>query len=406
MAEARGRMPVKPLLIISDAPTAGTGLGRICGDIALRIAENMPEVFRVATFGYGGVVSRHLPYHQYIMEAVKSDWIVPTLPEVWKDWAGQENGIILTIWDLSRLGWLLRPDIQCENPILRDFLLKKPFKTWTYLPIDAEGPQGKLTYPLRETLKGADRVLAYGKWAAGIVDRTRNLSEGTCEYLPHGIDSKVFYERDRRYCRSFFPAITQSFTVTGSSVKPIGNHEIVVGMVCTNQSRKDFGLAIEAFSKIPQVQKRLWIKADSLERYWSIPALLLDFGIEHNTVITQMDLSDDQMAQAYSACDLMFAPGLGEGFGYPISEALFCGTPCVHGNYGGAPEWMESPDMLVDPVAYRYEGVYSCKRPVFSPQDWADKAVSLIDKRCNHNGDIDWVTLWPKWKQWLLEGLE
>lgn len=391
-------------MVLSDAPTAGTGLGRIGGDLARKIAENMSDVFRVCTFGYGGVVSRHLPYHQYIMEGVK-DFVVPTVPEVWRDWAGEEKGILFVVWDLSRLGWLLRPELQCENPILREFLLKKPFKVWTYLPIDAEGPNGKLTYPLKETLQGADRILAYGKWAADIVDRTRNVKEGTCDYLPHGINSAVFYERDRMFCRSFFPSITQSFTITGSSVKPLGNQELTVGCVATNQTRKNLQLAIEAFSKIPHTRKRLWIKTDVMERHWSIPALLLDYGVEHNTAITLADLTDDQMAQAYSAMDLTFAPGLGEGFGYPISESLFCGTPCIHTDYGGAPEWMGNPYLLVKPIAYYYEGIYSCKRPVCSAQDWADKAISLIGKRCNHNGDIDWNTLWPRFEAWFREGL-
>lgn len=390
-------------MILSDAPTAGTGLGRASGDIAIRIAEKMPDVFRICTFGYGGVVSRHLPYHQYIMEGNK-DWVSPTLPDVWRDWAGEEKGILLTIFDLSRLGWLLRPELQCENAILREFLLKKPFRTWTYLPIDADGPQGKLTYPLKENLKGADRVLAYGKWATDIVDRTRGTSEGTCEYLPHGINSDVFYERDRRYCRSFFPSITQSFTITGSSVKPIGNQEIVCGIVATNQTRKDFPLAIEAFSKLPRTEKRLWIKTDTLERHWSIPALLLDYGIEHNTVITLADLTDEQMAQAYSACDLTLAPGA-EGWGFPIAESLACKTPVVTGDYAGGGE-LVPPEMRVSPAAFRYEGVWSCKRPVYNPHDWVEKAEEWIGKRANLDEQYVWNNLWPRWENWLREGVK
>lgn len=398
-------MKPAPLMILSDSPSAGSGLGRIAGDLACRIAEKLPDTFRICTFGYGGVSSRHLPYHQYTMEGV-NDWICPTLPEVWDDWAKNEKGVLLTIWDLSRLGWLLRPEKQCENQGIRDFLLKKPFQTWAYLPIDAEGPHGRLTFPLRETLKGVDRVLTYGKWAAGIVDRTLDRAEGTCEYLPHGIDSYTFYEHNRLTCRAFFPSITQSFTITGNPVSRIGADEVLVGCVCTNQTRKNLQLAIEAFSLIPNPRKRLWIKTDILERHWSIPALLLDYGVAHQTCITLNSLTDSQMAQSYSACDITFAPGLGEGMGYPIFESLFCGTPCIHANYGGAPEWMNNPDLLINPIAYYYEGAYACKRPISSARDWADRAMTLVGKRCNHDGKIDWVNLWPLWENWLREGLK
>ena len=109
------------------------------------------------------------------------------------------------------------------------------------------------------------------------------------------------------------------------------------------------------------------------------------------------------MACAYSASDITLGIGLGEGYGYPIQESLFCGTPCVHTNYGGAPEYIKNDDLLVDPIAYRYEGVYACRRPVCSAQDWADKANSLIGKRTNHNSALEWDHLWPKWEAWFRE---
>ena len=42
-----------PLLILSDAPTAGTGLGRITRDIAKRIRADLSDVFEVATLDTG-----------------------------------------------------------------------------------------------------------------------------------------------------------------------------------------------------------------------------------------------------------------------------------------------------------------------------------------------------------------
>ena len=101
--------PPFPLLILSDAPSASSGLGRICRDLATRIHERMSDVCKVATLGYGGPGSCKLGFQQYTIEGM-SDWVVPTLPEVWKDFAGEEKGAVLSIWDASRLAWYAQPE--------------------------------------------------------------------------------------------------------------------------------------------------------------------------------------------------------------------------------------------------------------------------------------------------------
>ncbi len=100
--------PPVPLLILSDAPSSGTGLGRITKELATRIHIYMGDACRVATLGYGGPGSRELPFPQYAIEDI-GEWIVPALPEVWQDFAGDQKGILFTIWDLSRLMWFAQP---------------------------------------------------------------------------------------------------------------------------------------------------------------------------------------------------------------------------------------------------------------------------------------------------------
>ena len=55
---------------------------------------------------------------------------VPELLDAWKDFSQGEDGVVFTIWNPSWLFWF--------PP------MKKPFTHWAYLPIDAEGPNGKL----------------------------------------------------------------------------------------------------------------------------------------------------------------------------------------------------------------------------------------------------------------------
>ena len=403
-----------PLMILSDAPTAGTGLARITRDLATRIAENLSDVYRVCTFGYGGMCSRNLPFHQYIIEGMH-EWVVPSLPEIWHDWAGKDTGILLTIWDAHRLSWLSQPErLGGENlakfPGLKEWAVKRPFKLFGYFPIDSSGPNDRLSFPLALTLGGFDRILAYGEFGEGVIRRSIGDEEADkrhLTHLPHGLCSDDFYQQDRALSRKLILQYTGAQTMlhmlgVDKTTAPIAEDEILIGCVCTNQARKDLQLAAETVAILSRNRRiRFWLHTDQLERAWSIPSLLVDYGILHNTIISMSNIPDLRMATAYSACDLTIAPGLGEGMGYPIFESLFCGTPCIHTNYGGAPQWMGNPDFLVEPVAYRYEGSYASKRPVCSAQDWADKANALLGKRINFSTDLDWDNLWPKWEHYL-----
>lgn len=405
----------RKLLTISDAISASTGLGRIHRDIVTRSLESLSDIYDIATMGYGGVGTTKIKVPQFPMEGM-NDFVLPTLPAVCRDFFGDEKGIILAIWDPSRMTWLASPkgcsELFTKFPDLQAWAIRRPFELWGYLAIDASGPNDRLTFPIMRTLLGFDRLLAYGQFGEDVIRRTIGDEESDKRHLthiPHGISSEIFYEVDRKLSRKLFLEYTGGANLLHilgmrDRTAPIGDDEILIGCVCTNQRRKDITLAAETISILARDRKvRFWLHTDTIDGERSIPNTLIDFGIIENTVLSLGIIPDDKMAIAYSACDLTLAPGLGEGMGYPIFESIFCGTPCLHGNYGGAPQWMATPDLLVEPIAYRYEGSYNCKRPVFSAQDWADKANYLIGKRMNHPGELDWANLWPRWNAWFRE---
>lgn len=395
-----------PLLILSDAPTAGTGLGRITRDIAKRIRADLSDVFEVATLGYGGSYSRSLDFPQYSMEM--KDWLVFNLPEVWRDFAGSRKGILMTIWDATRLLWLTHPE-NCPDPQLKKFLISQPFEKWAYLPVDATGPHDKLTGILKHTIEGFDRALAYSQWAHDILRRTLHPAMDV-DWVPHGIDTSVFYPRPRVQARHGFGQRINAKYVKG---KKLGQHVAIpddaflVGIVATNQIRKDWGIGLSTVAELAKERNTwVWIHVDEMERHWSIPALLNDFGLSENAIVTVADFSDEQMAWCYSACDCTLAIGLGEGFGFSAAESLACGVPTVAPDYGGG-EFIPR-EFLVKPAAWRIEGPYNCIRPVMSAKDFA----AVARKQKNHHTvcpeSIDWngPTLWKLWKEWLLKGLK
>jgi glycosyltransferase involved in cell wall biosynthesis len=306
--------------------------------------------------------------------------------------------------------WLARPDQGVDarqEPKLYKFLQQRPFLKVGYFPIDAAGINGKFCLALAETYKGYDRVLAYTKWAEQLLLQTLGAEESkkrALGSLPHGIDTSVFYPRPRQEARLAFrdrligPELASRYPLN------VGN-KLCIGIVATNQSRKDFGLGIEAVAKIARTKDIvLWIHTDIPERQWSIPGLLQDFGLTRDAFLTVGHRTDEELAQSYSACDVTLGIGLSEGWGFPLAESLACGCPVVHGSVGGGAEVVPEA-FQVHPAAYRLEGPYSIYRPVFTPAEWAEKALEIADTSMERksllDSSLDWTNLWPRWSAWF-----
>ena len=393
-----------PILIFSDAVGASSGLARITRDLALRIHKHMPE-FKIASIGYGSPGSSKFGWTQFYWP-FREDYVIPDLQEIWQDFAGDEPGIFMTIHDASRMLWLSHPEqvLEFRDPRqvrLAHFIKKAPFRKVGYFPIDAAGIDGKFTLCLKETYRGYDRVLAYTEWARKLLENTlasEDVKRTGLSYIPHGIDTDVFYPRDQEESRyNFFEhvAIKHQLSLSGKTV---------VGIVATNQSRKDFGLAFSALREVNRTKELvIWIKTDILERTWSLAGLAKDFGM--NAFVTLSELTDEQMAHAYSACDCLIGPGP-EGWGFPLSEALACGCPVVTGSMAGASQFVPER-MMVDPIATRIESPYSVIRPVYDPMQWAKKIVEVADYSGNRvsllSSRYSWNNLWEQeWKPYFL----
>jgi glycosyltransferase involved in cell wall biosynthesis len=348
----------------------------------------MPDVFRVGTVGYGGSGSRKFPWPDYHLHSI-DNWLVPELPSIWEDFAGEEEGILMCVWDASRLWWLGTPTT-CELPHLRRWAREAKVKKWIYGAIDAEGPNGKLPYRIEETYKGFDRILDYSAFSSKIT--------GHPDHLPHGIDTTVFYPRDHNEARASF---------IKSGFKDLLPDSLLIGIVATNQARKNWQLGIETCKILLDrgYDVRVWAHTDLLERYWSLTNLVTDYGLVGRVAITMQRFTDDLMATMYSACNVTLGIGP-EGFGYPVAESLACGVPCIVGSYGAQAEFTPK-QMQVDPIAYFYEGAYCSERPVHDATKWADR-VEANGRTASIPESIDWngPTLWPRWESWFREGVQ
>lgn len=394
-------MPPVPLLFLSDSPELPTGLGRITRDLAT-LASRLPE-FRVGVLGRGGNGSRQLPFVPYNF-GESEQWGENVIERVWDDFAGDMRGIIFTIWDTTRLAWFAQPSY-LRGGSLRNFLEAGHFSRWGYFPIDSIGPRGRLSILPRSTLLGYDRVLAYTSWASSLI--TCSIGDEAAvrrgvDWLPHGLNLRVFTPHDKREARKVLGGVVHA-------------NDLLVGVVMTNQARKDWGLTATICAELRKcfgATIRFWWHVDVLERHWSINALLTDFGLSDCTVVSH-HWEDAELARAYSACDLTMLPSLGEGFGYPIVESLACGTPVLHGDYAGGAELIPKPEWKVPVQAWRLGTQYNCLRPVFDPDEWVSRAAAVLSQAqperdfCRASVEhLDWARLWKGcWKKWLMEGL-
>jgi glycosyltransferase involved in cell wall biosynthesis len=138
-------------------------------------------------------------------------------------------------------------------------------------------------------------------------------------------------------------------------------------------------------------------------------ALADEFGMRPRMIFTNWHLDDDAMSWAYAACDVTLGIGSGEGWGLPNSEALACGVPCITGDYAGAAEFTPTA-FKIEPAAFRLDGYYCNKRPVFRATDWADKVLEVFSNRETPRVSLLdpkylWKNCWPEWEAWLLEGV-
>lgn len=387
-----------PILFLSDAPDQHTGLARIARDLATLTATS--HRFRVGYLGRGSIGDRRMPWTSYSYPADTGGWGEEYVANVWRNFSDGEDGIIFSNWDLSRLGWFLRPEHMRED--IAAFLgPQRTFAKWIYTPVDSVGPNNTtLPVEMAHAAMGADRLIVPSEWAAGVVGRHRP----DVEWLPHGIFTDTFHP---------IPQAKQTLGIPASS--------IMIGCVMANQARKDWPAAMECAAALMQKYGSerfgMWCHTDMElggHSYWNLLALAADYGVGGCVKITT-NLTDHQLALHYSACDCTILPSACEGFGYPIAESMACGTAAVVTNYAAGQELVEE-GCRVDPVAYRVDTQHNVKRAVLSGYGFAAKVEQQVELKKGdeeYRGEqlvelvrhLDWRKLKHQWLRWLHQGL-
>lgn len=388
----------KRILVVGDAPSEATGLGRIARELSALLHESG---WRVAQLGINHDPQSSWPWPTYALTD-HANWGFRDLPEALERF---EPEVVFTVWDPYRCFGLLHSEE--GDPVNVGVLRRYGAELWGYFPVDAVDPWGGFGGPPAEVLRYYKRILAYGGFGAqALLAALQRLTpgeaprlDGPITWLPHGLSDiwQPLGEEERKTARAM-----------RAKEWGIPEDATLIGCVAANQPRKDFGLLFATWSRLRALEVTFsrkfyfWLHTDRLEHAWSVTQLAGMYRLVDRLRVS-LRLDDAQLREWYACCDLTLAPGLGEGFGYPILESQACGVPVLHGDYGGGAEWVPV-DHRVPRTAYRLEGLHGLVRPVFDPSAWTEAALRTLDEQPPQLTDVSglrWKALWQEWRQWF-----
>lgn len=391
-----------PFLLLGDHPALPTGLGRIARDVAHGVIGDVQagllpalDVVQVGWREEPGWEWAKWPVYQ--LTSLPDDWGASVLQGLWAQRWGNTPGILMTIWDPIRCFEIAR--------------MRGPWDRWGYFPIDAWNANGGLSGPASEVVARYDRVLGYGRWGSQVLKSAR---PGPVSYLPHGLELHTWKSWDD----------DEEHTFASRFLGPrFRADHVLIGTVASNQPRKDWGVVAQTLQLLRQrgVNAYGWWHTDEIVgKAWSLVQLVEDCGLGRKVTITtpRDGVDDSALAALYRRCAVTVAPGLGEGFGYPIVESLAAGTPCVHSTYGGGTELVPRPEWTIPVRMERLESPHAVRRPVYSAEDFANAVMRAMEWQAQVGEGIareycrgavahlEWSQLWPRWRSWIRQGLE
>lgn len=140
--------------------------------------------------------------------------------------------------------------------------------------------------------------------------------------VPFGVSHNVYYPRPKSESRQ---------TVSGGV---LSGEAFVIGFVGKNQPRKRLDLALEIFADLVYTYGLsdvylYFACGPEIASSIDVGSLVRFYGLQGKVLYNNQVLSEDLLAQVYSACDVLLSTSQGEGFGLTTLEAMACGVPCV-----------------------------------------------------------------------------
>lgn len=316
----------------SNSPGQPTGYGQQAQYLIDRLKRDGANVASLSNYGQEGLIGNYaspfgnVPVYPRGLDPYSND-VGPMHHAHWKSQNPKQADALITLYDV----WVLKG------------------KAWDEINIGSWVPNDHVNLnPLVENWLRKDNVTPIAMAPNGV--RLMEAKGIECEYVPHGIDTKIFKPTGKilgQETRDYM-GITDHF---------------LIGMNAANKAsglihRKAFSENLLAFSIFRQKHPDavLYLHTDPLGQSggWNLLKILQSFGIPKDAVMFppfidyKYGMPQESLAALYSAMDVFLATSYGEGFGLGTIEAQACGTRVIGSNWAATPDLVAEDGWLIE----------------------------------------------------------
>jgi glycosyltransferase involved in cell wall biosynthesis len=226
-------------------------------------------------------------------------------------WPG--TGHVPSVVTAHDLGYLHFPD-------------KHPIFEWLYL-----------NWSTRHSTRVAQRVIAVSKATAHDLTTLNGVPPSKIRVIYSGIDETLKPVKDP----AVIEALRRRLGIPGPYILHVGSI----------QPRKNLSRLVEAFAQIQDCVEGLCLVLAGRQGwgYRKLLGRIRRLGLAERVILPGY-IPDEDMATLYSGALAYAFPSLYEGFGFPVLEAMVCGTPVVCANSSSLPELAGDAALTVAPT--------------------------------------------------------
>jgi len=368
------------VLLWSPAIFVRTGYGKNMFGLALRLKKAGHEV---KNFALTGLAFSKVPYP--ILECRDCEYKIPGryegrcprcggeceryIVEILPNNSGDYGQDWLNKWNLLE-GPFDAVIFHYDAWVLGGFSPPDKINLLWYSPVD----HSPVPPPLVNILNRGGRVIAMSRFAEEEFKKVGIPSI----YLPHAVDTKIFYPGDRNGARKRLELPEDCF---------------LISCIATNKGpRKNYGNMLRAYrdflNKIPRARENAFLflntnitagkdnpRGYNLREIWSYLGITERIKYTHPFFYEGIGFTEDELCDIYRASDWTVLTSLGEGFGIPCIESLACGVPVIFSNFSSLPE-------VVGPGGLPVEASERIPFELSSSFQWIPDSNQITERLC------------------------
>lgn len=189
---------------------------------------------------------------------------------------------------------------------------------------------------IRPAIWGADQVWVPSDWGRSVLI-AHGIPPHKIHVVPEGVDTDQFHAHGRT---PWTPARPFRFLTVGKYEQRKGINETLEAFAQVHGNRPDLELVIKSN-----------YFTDHARKYQDLQQKIATLGLTNVRVIWG-EISADELADLYRACDTFVLPSRAEGWGLPLIEAVSAGLPIVTTMYSGHTEFLNHVRSSVLPVDF------------------------------------------------------